>query len=44
VYQGRTAMRVSIVGWRTTVDDIEAAVAAVLRALDAARGAGPGGG
>jgi aromatic-L-amino-acid decarboxylase len=36
-YKGRAAMRVSIVGWRTTADDIDIAVAAVLRALDNAR-------
>ena len=43
VYKGRTAMRVSIVGWRTTVDDVEVAVAAVLRALEAVRATAPGG-
>ena len=32
VWQGRTAMRISVSGWSTTPDDVERSLAAMLRA------------
>jgi len=32
VWQGRTAMRISVSGWSTTEDDVERSLAAMLRA------------
>jgi hypothetical protein len=31
VWQGRTAMRVSVIAWATTDDDVDRSVAAILR-------------
>jgi len=36
-WHGRAAMRISIVNWSTTRDDIEKAAAAILRCLDEER-------
>jgi glutamate/tyrosine decarboxylase-like PLP-dependent enzyme len=36
VWQGRTAMRISVSGWSTTPDDVERSLAAMLRAADQA--------
>jgi glutamate/tyrosine decarboxylase-like PLP-dependent enzyme len=38
VWQGRTAMRISVSSWATTDDDVERSLAAMLRAAAAARG------
>jgi hypothetical protein len=32
LWQGRTAMRISVSGWSTTEDDVERSLAAMLRA------------
>ncbi|HEV2104631.1 MAG TPA: aspartate aminotransferase family protein, partial [Candidatus Eisenbacteria bacterium] len=37
VWQGRTAMRISVSSWATTDDDVERSLAAMRRAWDAAR-------
>jgi glutamate/tyrosine decarboxylase-like PLP-dependent enzyme len=36
-WQGRTAMRISVSSWATTADDVEASIAAILRAADDCR-------
>jgi glutamate/tyrosine decarboxylase-like PLP-dependent enzyme len=36
VWQGRTAVRISVSGWSTTADDVEQSLAAMLRAADQA--------
>jgi glutamate/tyrosine decarboxylase-like PLP-dependent enzyme len=38
VWQGRTAMRISVSSWATTGDDVEASLAAMVRAARAERG------
>jgi len=35
VWQGRTAMRISVSNWRTTAEDVERSLEAILRAADA---------
>jgi glutamate/tyrosine decarboxylase-like PLP-dependent enzyme len=37
VWQGRTAMRISVSSWATTDDDVERSIAAILRAADSCR-------
>ena len=37
-FRGQTAMRISIVGWQTTADDIEASAESILNSLRHARG------
>ena len=34
VWQGRTAMRISVSGWSTTEDDVERSLAAMVRAAE----------
>jgi aromatic-L-amino-acid decarboxylase len=38
VWQGRTAMRISVCSWATTEADVDASVAAMLRARDQVAG------
>ena len=40
IWQGRTAMRISVSSWATTIDDVEASVAAIGRAFDRVRSGG----
>ena len=42
MWAGRAAMRVSVSGWQTTTDDIEASAAAILRCLAAVDAGDPG--
>jgi glutamate/tyrosine decarboxylase-like PLP-dependent enzyme len=42
-FRGRAVMRVSLVGWQTTMEDIETSAEAILAALAAARGGASGG-
>ena len=37
VWQGRTAMRISVISWATTEEDVERSLAAMLRVADAAK-------
>ena len=37
VWQGRTAMRISVISWATTEEDVERSLAAILRVADAAK-------
>jgi glutamate/tyrosine decarboxylase-like PLP-dependent enzyme len=41
VWQGHTAMRISVSSWATTDDDVERSLAAMVRAAEAVRGARP---
>jgi glutamate/tyrosine decarboxylase-like PLP-dependent enzyme len=41
VWQNRTAMRISVCSWATTVDDVERSLEAMLRIADGYTGAGP---
>ena len=40
VWQGRTAMRISVSSWATTEADVDGSVAALLRAKEAVSGSG----
>jgi glutamate/tyrosine decarboxylase-like PLP-dependent enzyme len=39
-WHGRAAMRISVSSWATTIDDVEASIAAIGRAFDRVRGGG----
>jgi aspartate aminotransferase-like enzyme len=39
VWQGRTAMRISVSGWSTTTDDVDRSLAAMVRAAASGGGA-----
>lgn len=41
VWQGRTAMRISVIGWNTTDEDVERSIAAMLRVAAGQAGAAP---